>query len=76
MAVCVRCGHESGSDAGIQLCERCAARMAFGKLVPHVVVKAAEDDRFVTLSFDGHTFEIDIDLAAELAGTLTNVVGR
>ena len=56
-------------------CTDCGARIAFGRLMPRVVISPADhDSRFVVVAFDGAHFLLDKDLARGIGHNLLSIV--
>lgn len=79
---CLRCHHKDELEAGdltaaevmrsgVFKCTQCKARMAYGHLVPRMVV--SREDRFVTLSIDGVKHKMDRDFVVDLCANLLSV---
>ncbi len=79
---CLRCHHSDEVDTGglsaeefasgcVLKCSECSARMAYGSLIPRMVVSA--EDKFVTLSIDGVKHRMDRAFALELCINLISV---
>jgi hypothetical protein len=69
---CRRCGHSDDAPEeflhGIATCDRCGARIAFGRTMPRVIIEPSDDPRFVCVLFDG--------VAVLLDRAFANLVGR
>jgi hypothetical protein len=75
--VCRRCGHfdEATEEilAGVATCDRCGARVAFGRTIPRVVIEPASDPRFLIVTFDGVAVMLDREFAYTLGRNLVSV---
>jgi len=79
IVTCLRCGHEDNVadesqpfEDAIFRCSECGAFMAYGELVPRMVVNT-EGDRWVTVSFDDVTYKLPRVLADALSMNLQSV---
>lgn len=79
---CLRCHHKDSIEAGeltteevmrsgVFKCTKCKARMAYGHLVPRMVVN--REDKWVTLSIDGVKYKMDRDFVVDLCANLLSV---
>jgi len=79
---CPKCAHEAewvGPDAPtdcVLRCEECKSRIAFGMLMPRIVVQPASDPRFREVHFGDVIVTLDGDLAAMLAQNILSIHGR
>jgi hypothetical protein len=78
---CPRCGHEAQTDTalgeGVFKCGVCHTRIAFGQVVPRVVIQpGTPSPKFVTVSFDGTPQIVDCEHAFRIAYELLSIMPK